>query len=205
MKTARIHLKFCSAAARRRMAFTLPELLIAMTIFLILVAGIVAANIYGLEMFQITMTKLTATAGVRKAMGRMTDEIRTGNTISVGDVSNGIFVGHINGEPQIGTGLLISSTTNTAPYTLYFVNAADLSFRRTAVSSDVTVPTVTEVLASQVTNSDVFCAQDYLGNVLTNNQNNRVIRLRLDIFEAKRHGTLADHYLLETCVTRRAP
>jgi len=205
MKTARTHPRFYPAGARCRTAFTLPELLVAMTIFMILVAGVVAANIYGLEMFQITMTKLTATAGVRKAMGRMTDEIRTGNTIWVGDVSNGVFVQHINGEPQMGTGLLICSTTNTTPYTLYFVNPADQSFRRTAVGSDSTIPAVTEVLASQVTNSDVFCAQDYLGNVLTNNQNNRVIRLRLDLFQAKSHGTIADHYLLETCVTRRAP
>jgi prepilin-type N-terminal cleavage/methylation domain-containing protein len=201
MKIAAANPGSCSAAKRRRGAFTLPEMLVAMTIFLILAAGVVTANVFGLKMFQITTAKLAATAGVRKAVGRMTDEVRTGKTIWVGSVSNGVFTARINGEAQMGTALLVYSTTNTTPYTLYFVNSADLSLRRTAVTSS---NTATMSLASQVTNSDVFCAQDYLGTTLSNNANNRVIRLRLDLFQAKKYGTIADHYLLETCVTRRA-
>jgi prepilin-type N-terminal cleavage/methylation domain-containing protein len=189
----------------RASAFTLPELMIAMTVFLILMAGVVTANIFGLKMFQITMTKLTATAGVRKAMGKMTDEIRTCKNTLVGDVSNGVFVAHINGETQSGTGLLIYPTTNTAAYTVYFVNPADQSFRRAVVGGGVFSNAVTTVLAGQVTNSVVFSAQDYLGNVLTNSQNNQVIHVRLNVFRARRFGTIADHYLLETSVTRRAP
>ena len=34
--------------------FTLPEILIATTVFLLMVAGIIAANLFGLQMFQIT-------------------------------------------------------------------------------------------------------------------------------------------------------
>jgi prepilin-type N-terminal cleavage/methylation domain-containing protein len=194
-----------SSSGGRAAAFTLPEMMIAMAVFLILMTGVVAANIFGLKMFQITTTKLAATAGVRKAMGTMTDEIRVCKNTLVGNVSNGVFVAHINGEAQSGGGIIIYPTTNTNTYTLYFVNPADLSLRRTVVRGVGASNTVTTVLASQITNSVVFSAQDYLGNILTSDQNNRVIHVRLDVFRSKRFGTIADHYLLETSVTRRAP
>ena len=38
--------------------FTLPEVLIATTVFLLVIIGVVAANLFGLKMFQVTQTKL---------------------------------------------------------------------------------------------------------------------------------------------------
>lgn len=186
------------------MAFTLPEMMIALTVFVILTLGVISANIFGLKMFQIATVKLAATAGVRKAMGRMTDEIRVGKSTLVGSVSNGVFAAHINGEQQSGTGIIIYPTASSTAYTLYFVNPADLSFRRTVVSGVGASNTVTTVLASQITNAVVFSAQDYLGNILTNSQKNQVIHVRLDVFRTKSFGTIADHFLLETSITPRA-
>ena len=44
--------------------FTLPELMIAMTIFIFLVIGIVSANIFGLRLFQVAQNRL----GSRESM-----------------------------------------------------------------------------------------------------------------------------------------
>jgi type II secretory pathway pseudopilin PulG len=186
------------AAAAPAAAFTLPELLIAITLFLLLVGGIVAANLFGLRMYQITENKLDSTDKARKAIGRMADEIRSCKTTWVGSVSNGVFVARLDGEVQTGAGLLIYPTTNTASFIMYFRNSPDQSLRRTT-----SAPGSTTVVAQWITNSTIFCAEDHLGNVLTNNQNNRVIHLTLECYRPPRQGVAADYSKLETSVTRR--
>jgi len=196
-------LLFPSSARRASTAlgggFTLPELLIAITVFSLLVIGIVFANLYGLSMFHITETTLNATDDARKTIGKMAQEIRTCNAALVGNVKNGVFVAQLDGEIQQGTGLLIRPTTNNANYVIYFVNPSDQTFRRTT-----STPGSATVLAESITNSMVFSVQDHLGQVLTNNQNNRVIHLNLEFYQPKRHMQIADYYKLETSVTRRA-
>ena len=104
----------------------------------------------------------------------------------------------LDGEIQQGTGLLIRPTTNSTQYVIYFVNPSDQTFRRTT-----STPGSATVVAESVTNSVVFSAQDHLGQVLTNNQNNRVIHVNLEFYQPKRHLQIADYYKLETSVTRR--
>jgi prepilin-type N-terminal cleavage/methylation domain-containing protein len=199
-----MRLCFVLSAVRRRVpaapdaAFTLPELLIALVVLLLLLTGIIYGNLFGLRIFRLTETKLTAEDAARKALGPMTEEIRACKTTWVGSVSNGVFLGRLDGEPQTGNGLLIYPTTNTASFILYFVNPADQSFRRTT-----SAPASTTVLAQSVTNAVVFRAQDCLGNLLTNNQNNRVIHVCLEFFQPQACLPVADYYKLETSMTRR--
>jgi len=186
-------------ARGRRRGFTLPELLISITVFSFLVLGIVFAHLYGLRMFQITETTLNATDNTRQAFGRMTDEIRTCRAAWIGNVKAGLFEARLDGEIQEGAGLMIQPGTNSSQSIIYFVNPADQTFRRTT-----STPGSATVLAEAITNAVVFRAQDYLGQVLTNNQNNRVIHLNLEFYHAKRLLQVADYYKLETSVTRRA-
>jgi prepilin-type N-terminal cleavage/methylation domain-containing protein len=179
--------------------FTLPEMLITSTLLILLVGGIMIAHLFGLRMYQITESKLGATAGARRAVGRLTDEIRRSRSMLVGNVTNGVFVGLLDGETQQGNGLFIQPSTNAAEYVLYFVNPADRTFRRTT-----SAPNTTSVLAVAVTNDVVFQAQDFLGNVLTNKQINRVIHVSLEFYQSERFMRIADRYKLETSVTRRA-
>jgi hypothetical protein len=179
-------------------AFTLVEIMVAMSVFVLLLGGVVVANLCGLKMLAISTTKLTATQSAREAVGKLTDEIRTSKSVYVGNVTNGVFVALPAAAPQVGAGVLIYPTTNTTNFILYFVNPSDQSFRRTT-----SVPGTTTVLAQSLTNSVAFTAQDCLGNVLTNSQNNRVIHLDLEFYQAQ-GLTPADYYKLETSVTRRA-
>lgn len=180
-------------------AFTLPEMLIAMAVFGFVVTGVLTANLFGLRVFQITQNKLTASDAARKTLGRMTDDIRNCKTAYIGNVSsNGVFTAVSDGATQSGSGLIIYPTTNTNNFIVYFLNPSDKSFRRTTSASN------TLVLAQSITNTVVFRAQDFRGNVLTNSQNNRVIYLDLECYQPKRFGVVADYYKLETAVTRRA-
>ena len=200
MKLRTCHLKsFRGVPFERNGGFTLPELLVAISIFLLLISGIISAHLFGLSMFRITETKLNATADARKVIGKMANEIRTCKSTRVGNINSGSFVGKLDGETQQGSGLLIFPTTNTANFILYFINPSDRTFRRTT-----STPGSAIILAESVTNSILFSARDHLGNVLTNNQNNRVIHALLEFYQSPRFGQPADYYKLETSVTRRA-
>jgi prepilin-type N-terminal cleavage/methylation domain-containing protein len=48
--------------------FSLPELMVAMTVFVLLLGGVIFANLYGLSMFKLTETKLNATDDARKPL-----------------------------------------------------------------------------------------------------------------------------------------
>jgi len=180
--------------------FTLPEILIAVTIFMAVVGGILAANVLGLRLMQVNQTKLMATQWSRNTFGKLTDEIHSCNNVYVGNINSNGFAGILDGEPQTGNGLMILPTTNATNYILYFFNPPDSSFRRITSQDSTGVR-----LAESVTNTvPIFTAQDLYGNVLTNNVNNRVIHVTLDIYQPEHYLSAPDYYQLETAVTRRA-
>jgi hypothetical protein len=182
-----------------QLAFTLTELMVSVTIFILLVGGMVSANLFGLRMFQIEQNKLNASDQARKIVGVLMNEIHSCETFQIGTFTSGTFTGLPLGAPQIGPALIIYPTTNLTNYIMYFVNPLDQKFRRVT-----TVPVSTRVVAQSVTNaSDLFRAQDYLGNVLTNMQNNTVLHLKLEFYQATRFGVPPDYYKLETSTTRR--
>ena len=110
-------------------------------------------------------------------MGKMTGEIRNCSSAVVGNISNGVFVAHVAGEPLTGDGVMIYSPTNTNNYVLYYLNVTNKTFIR--FESDLNT---NQVIAQTVTNTDLFEAQDYLGNVLTNAQNNFVVHCSLQFY-----------------------
>jgi prepilin-type N-terminal cleavage/methylation domain-containing protein len=181
--------------------FTLPEILIAVTVFLLVLAGIVAANVFGLRMSQVNQGKLNATEWSRNTFGKITDEIHTCNSVSVGNMAtNNSFIGLLPGEKQQGTAIQIQLTTN-ADFIYYFLDPSDETFRR---SENVSNGTNTFILADSVTNTMVFSAQDFSGNILTNNQNNQVIHLTLEFYQPERFMVGPDYYKLETSVAQRS-
>jgi hypothetical protein len=182
-----------------QLAFTLTELMVSAAILILLVGGIVSVNLFGLRIFQIEETKLNVSDEARKIVGVLMDEIHSCETFQIGAFTNGTFTGLPLNATQIGPALIVYPTTNTASYIMYFVNTPDQTFRRAT-----SVPGSTRIVAQSVTNAtDLFRAQDYLGNVLTNMQNNTVLHLKLEFYQAARFGVPPDYYKLETSATRR--
>jgi prepilin-type N-terminal cleavage/methylation domain-containing protein len=179
--------------------FTITELLVAIAILSIVLAGVLFAHVYGLRMFQLTRTKLNALDDARKVMSRMTEEIRTCRTTAVGNVKAGLFEALLDGELQQGTALMIRPSTNASKFVIYFVNPSDQTFRRTT-----STPGSAVIVAESITNALVFSARNHAGTVLTNNQNNRVIHANLEFYEPRSYVQAADYYKMETSVTRRA-
>jgi len=194
----------CTAGPRHsgEVAFTLAEMMVTVAILILLVVAIVSTNLFGLRMFQIEETKLNASSQARNIVGKLMDEIHSCDSFQVGTVitnatfTNGTFTALPLGASQRGTALLISNATK---FTVYYVNTNDHKFRRTTSTSGST-----RILAQSVTNAaDVFRAQDFSGNVLTNDQVNTVLHLKLEFYQATRYGVPPDYCKLETSATRR--
>src|SRR6185295_14429120 len=94
-------------------AFTLPELMIAVAIFIILLGGLVSTNMFGLRMFQIEQAKLSASDGARKIAGGLVNEIRSCDSFQIGTVStNGTFTALSLNATQTGPALIVFPIPN---------------------------------------------------------------------------------------------
>ena len=123
----------------------------------------------------------------------------------MGNGDSGTFTPIVANSPQVGNALQIYQTVNTNTYVRYYLDAADQSLKRKASGNGEV-----EEIASYITNQLVFRAEDHLGNALTNDQNNRVIKMTLEFYQWEfpvtraGGGSYYDYYRLQTRITRRA-
>jgi prepilin-type N-terminal cleavage/methylation domain-containing protein len=184
---------------RASAGFTIPEMMIATSLFALLVLGIIAANLFGLRWYQLGQTEMVATDSARMGIGRMTDELRMCSNAVVGNVTNGTFLAHVSGEQLTGNGLLIYPNGDTNNYVLYFLNPTNQTFFRFT-----STPATNFTVALCVTNTNVFELQDCFGNLLTNNQNNCVVHCSLEFYSAVHQSSAATSYQLQTSVAPRS-
>ena len=203
-----------------RSAFTLVETVISLGIYLVVFIGVmVAIQVFALRIYTLSATKLSATAYGRKALNQIRDDIRQASMIQVGNVPTSgnpnLFVATTNNSVAQGNALQIYSTTNQgAPYDIYYLDQSipNTNYLKEYVVNASSVGT-TNILVGYITNTIVFDAEDYLGNIVTNNpKNNQVYRMVLQFYQweypigyigAKGYNAY-DFYQLRTRVTRRA-
>ena len=191
--------------------FTLIEIMVTSAIFLMVVMAMTAVQIYGLRVYTLAATKLTATTGGREALNNMRDTIRGAKTVYVGIYSNSAFTVIPVGQQQIGNAVQVYTATNgSATNALVFymdpasTNMSELYNGRVSV------------LAPYMTNYYCFQAEDFRGNIFTNYQNNPVIHLTMAFYQWEYpigyagSGSSAtainayDFYTLQTRISRRA-
>jgi len=191
--------------------FTLTEIMVAMAVFLLAVFGIFSVQLFCMRVYTLAATKVSATTGARETLNSLRDRIRSANVVLVGtyNPANGQgFVQITNGLPQIGNALEIQYTN--FPSTNTYIFYKDPSNPNNVVCSfnNNTVDT----LAKYATNYNCFQAEDYQGNILTNYQNNPVIRVTLQFSQweypiaviGSNAVNAYDYYQLRTRVSRRA-
>jgi type II secretory pathway pseudopilin PulG len=186
------------------MAFTLTEFMVAMGIFALVILAVIYSQMFGMKMFTMTQSKLTAANGARTVLNRVRDEIRSGKTMVVGNGNANSFSTILSNAPHQGNALQIYPTTATNTFVRYYLDLSDQKLKRKTSGNGQP-----EVLASYITNQIVFRAEDYAGNVLTNEQNNRVIKMTLMFYQwefpvmVAGQGGYYDYYKLQTRITRR--
>lgn len=187
-----------------QLAFTLTETLVAMTIMMMVLGGLLHVQSFGLRLFQLTNSKLGASDDARHALSLLNAEIRSAKIIRIGNVSGTNFVEVGANSPQRGAAIQIYPTTNLSSFVRYYLDTNATVLKRTANGA-----TKITSVADYVTNYNIFTAEDAFGNTLTNNQNNRVISLKLQFYQIQYPitkigpGNYYDYYQLSTKVTRR--
>jgi hypothetical protein len=191
------------ARSRALAAFTFTEMMVATGVFALVVAGTLASHIMGIKMFHVAAATLNATRQARGALGRVRDEIRASQALYVGSGGNNSFTGAATGSARQGNAVKIiaGGTSNTNSFVCYYVDVAGGRLMRQVTAR------APEVVAKCITNTIAFSVEDIVGNVLTNDQANRIIHVRLDCYQSEFpvSGTNAgyNHYRVETRVSQR--
>ena len=187
-----------------RSAFTLAEIMTAMGLFSLVVIGVVYSQLFGMRMFNITATRLSASDSSRKVLNRVREDVRSGKLLHVGNGDSAGFTNiSLTGLRQ-GNALQIYPTTDTNVFVRYYLDAASQTLQRVASGGSPA-----EVLAPYLTNQIAFVAEDCSGHTLTNDQNNRVIKMMLDFYQWQfpvaqvGAGAFYDYYHLQTRIARR--
>ena len=206
---------------RRRNArgVTLPEMMITVVVFLYIFTGVwLAVQLFGLRVYTLAATKLSATADGRKALNMVRDQIRAGKIINVGNCSNAIgssFQLITNGLQQ-GNALQIYPTTNTAGYTIFYLDTSTTTNRLLQFNVTNNVTTYTNTLAKYITNVIVFNLEDWQTNIPLSEatlDNRLLVRMTMQFSQweypiakigPSNSWNAYDYYKLRTRVFRRA-
>lgn len=197
-------MRFRACTKRAAGAFTLTELMIGMAVLVVVLLGVLTGHLFGLNMFQITKAKLGASDEARKAVSKLTDEVRGAKWLQVGNGSATSFETILDGEPQQGTAVEIYSSEGTDPFIRYYLDTSTKQLLR--VTSEEETP---QIIAHAITNQIVFASENRSGLVLTNSENNRVLSLTLQFYQIQYPivkvgpGEYYDFYQLRTRITRR--
>lgn len=186
-------------------AFTLTQVLVASVIFSFLVVALVSSNFFGLKVLEVTQTKLGANDYTKRVLGRLTADIQAARLVSVGEGGLSSMVPAAINTLQQGNAVHLNSTTNTNQFIRYFWDATDQSLKRVTNGS-----TVSETIATAISNRLVFSAESFRGEVLTNPQNNFVVGVDLQFYELPNPRSTMDasshfnSYRVRTRIARRA-
>jgi len=197
--------------------FTLVEMVVTVGVFLSIFVGVwIAVQIFGLRIYTLAATKLVATSGGRQALNQIRDQIREGKMVYVGTCSSsvGSSFQQLSNVVLQGNALIVYPTTNTSYYSVFYldINSTAKNLIQFTVSNNATI--YSKTLASYITNSDVFDAQDWNNNIVTNEQvlDNRVlieVKMQFSQWEypiatVGGNANAYDYYQLRTRVFRRA-
>jgi hypothetical protein len=193
-----------SNTGRRAGAFTFTEMLVVFTLLMMVLAGVMSAHLFGIRMFEITKAKLGANDEARSAISMLLEEIRTAKLVKIGNGNMGSFSEVAPNTAQRGSAVQIYPTIQTNQFIRYFWDSESRQLMRTTNGASAV-----SVVAHSITNQMVFTAEDFRGNILTNNENNRVIGLTLQFYQIQYPivlvgpGHYYDFYQLRTKITRR--
>jgi hypothetical protein len=198
-------------------AFTLVETLIASTCLVIIVASVIACNLYGLSMATRQQIWMGASHDAAKTVGMLMGDIRSAVSLEVGSYSNKVFTQTAGTNQQSGTALMIfTNSTGTVaggPWILYYYNSTSNNLVRTNLYTTGTGDCQI-VSANSITNDSthpIFTELDFTdtGTAISNRTTLAPISVYLSFTKLQNsqvviaNGSSVDLYQLTTVATPR--
>lgn len=176
-------MKSCRHCATRRTGtakgFTIPELIVVSALVLLVGAMLIAAQLFGRRMWEITQTKIYTSDKSRQIVRLLTTDVHAAKNLRVGNGNFTSFTEAPLDSLQQGNSLQIyPAAGNTNYFIRYYRDSADKKLK--SMTNGALQP---NVIATAVSNTLVFKMEDFSGNVLTNKQNNCVIGVDLNFYE----------------------
>ena len=166
-----------------RRAFTLPEVMIASSLLLLVIGGVLVGNSFGMRMLGIVQPKLLAHEESVRIIRRLSNDISESKFARVGNWDGSSFSGIADGSFKQGNAVQLYGSFDTNEFIQYFHDAGDNMLKRMTNGGS------SEVVAAAVSNDQVFAAEDYQGNILTNERPRITISAFLDFYELSGSGT----------------
>jgi hypothetical protein len=178
---------------------TLTELIVSMAVSSLAILGIVACHLTGLRLNWFIQPKIENAEYARQTVTRVVEEVRSAMSVQVGSGTASTFVPAGATNLQAGNALRVYPSTNTAQFIYYFHDPASSTLNRVPLlgTSFVTI-------AGGVTNDAVFEMENFSGTVLTNQQNNAVLSILLQMQRALPIPGMFDAYQVVAKITRRS-
>ena len=180
-------------------AFTLTELLFTIALVALVFSAVFACQFYGLQLHSFIRPKLENAAFARVTLAQLVEEVRCSQSIEVGQGGPSSFVSAGVTNAQTGNALRIRLAGNTNQFIYYFRDSATETVKKMSLGSSNAV-----TVAQAVTNSVVFRIEDFRGVVQTNNQNQAVVDVLLQMRQPSVRRNVDDSYQVRTKITRRA-
>jgi Tfp pilus assembly protein PilW len=200
--------------ARRRgiQGYSLAEIMITSSVFLMLMTAIIYTYIFALNLHETDRIKLSACDGARKALVPLVDQIRSASKVKIGNGNATNFLECASNGTQSGNAIQIFPTNVTTTWMKYYyeTNKTSSNFCKLVyVSSTNNTQTMVAIGDSLTNTLPIFAAEDAYGNPLTTNVNNVVIGVNLQFCQLEypvvKIGptNYFQYYQLHTRITRR--
>lgn len=190
-----------NSAQKNRSAFTIPELLLSLSIFLVCVLGIVTLQLLGLKMSAISASKMESTQASLKTLNAVRNQVLGANLVLVGNGdSNSFTATGTNGNAlQVYSGTNSISSSN---YLRFYLSSEDKKLYELNNSNDTST---LRVIAPNVTNETVFQTVDFQGNTSSSSREHYAIKMTLQFsqLDYKVPTNKWEYYTLETEMTPR--
>jgi hypothetical protein len=178
--------------------------MVATGILVIVFGGNVASHLFGMKIMEKINARAGASTEARENIRTLLAEVCSAKNVAVGTGSVSAFTELGMNVQQKGSALQIYPTTNTNVFVRYYLNSPAKTLNRMTNGGSAVV------VAEGIKNIDLFTAEDVLGNVVSNNQNNSVIGLSLQFQQLQYTnlsvgtGSFYTSYQVRTKLARRS-
>lgn len=189
-----------TVSARRGVSgFTLTELLFTIAITVLVFTAVFVCQYYGMQMHAFIKPKLENADFARNTLAQLIEEVRSSQTVEVGQRSGSTFIVAGTTNAQTGSAIRLTMAGNTNQPIIYYRDAGTETLRKIPLGASNYV-----TVAKSITNETVFRIEDFSGAVLTNIQSQSVVDVLLQMRQPAFRREVVDSYQVRTKITRRA-
>ncbi len=162
-----------ATATKRRAGFTLVEVMIAGSVMMMVVAGVLSANFLGLRQSKLMEAKAGASDSSRRYVSQLLSDIKSAKGYDVGSMSGTNFIAITNGNfqgPAIRLFVAAISTNqviDSSRYIIYWFDTTLAASGNGMLNRINSTNGVNKVILSNLVNTLYFTSENYLGATQT--------------------------------------